>query len=364
MSREPSPAPLWSPDFAQFPPSRQQPEVLGETSLVESPMSQYAGQAAGKTSSDSGQTSALDRFSQRRLQRLNTEQVFREQRQGGGPQQGGVLSPPGSLGEQSGYNSNSYSTGEAQPQPQAYHQQSQPHAGQQGTAYQSSRTSHSNNSGLAIQTHSVSSNSRSPNFISQETASQQQNLQYSPPDAAASYLSEDPSRPHMSSSRSYSGSQQHHSSSGAGAEEASMSSSNHGSVPVPAALRAQQQPRSGNSNRQSMHNGLNSREGSGVGASGSNGGQQAPAAAPASGGMPAFNASVVPAGSQGQPSAQQAQQNSQAKSGDVGRVTPQPQQSGENMSEEDINQLIKDHRELRGYHLLYCSANVLADLST
>ena len=60
-------------------------------------------------------------------------------------------------------------------------------------------------------------------------------------------------------------------------------------------------------------------------------------------GVAAFNASVVSAASQGIPS----QGTSQGKSGDVGRVTPQPVQSSEDMTEEDVNQLIKDHKELR-----------------
>ena len=106
--------------------------------------------------------------------------------------------------------------------------------------------------------------------------------------------------------------------------------SNNGSLPAPKAVRA------GSANRQSMHNGLNSREGSAVSA-GQNGGQQG-------GGVPAFSASVVPPAGQGQayPGAQQ-----QQKSIDVGRATPQPIQTSEDMTEEDINQLIKDHKELR-----------------
>jgi hypothetical protein len=307
-------------------------------------MSYHQVNSPGKTSSDSGHGAALDRFNQRRLQRLNTEQGFREQRQGTGggqqqqQQQGGVLSPPGSLSGESGYNSNAYQAPE--PQPQQLYQppaQAQPHPVQAGSAYQSARTapaSHANNAGLAIQTQPVSSQSRGPNntFTSQETL-QQQNLQYSPPhESSSSYLSDDTtqsSRPALSSSRSYSASQQQSS----GVEEASMSSSNNGSLPAP---RAQ---RSGNSNRQSMHNGLNSssREGSALG---SNGGQQQPGP-----GVPAFNASVVPAASQGQPS----QQGASSKGGDVGRVTPQPAQTGDEMSEEDVTHLIKEHKELRMY---------------
>ena len=89
-----------------------------------------------------------------------------------------------------------------------------------------------------------------------------------------------------------------------------------------------------------MHNGINSRDGSAL-AGGQNGGQQ--------GGVPAFSASVVPPASQGQAYQGNMQQQ---KSGDVGRVTPQPVQSSEDMTEEDITQLIKDHKELRALSLI------------
>ncbi len=323
---EPSPAALWSPDFIQLPAPREQSEVQPED-IYESPtdpMNQRGPQTPGKTSSDSGQnTAAQERWNKRQQSRLETEQGFREQRQGGGQ---AVLSPSTSLSEQSGYINNTYQAPQ-EAQPQLY-QQSQPHPSSQPSAYQSSRTappSHTN-AGLAIHTQPVSTAARGPHYSSQES-SQQQNTQYSPPDAGASFLSQDPARPQLSSSRSYSSSQQQ---SSAGSEEPSMSSANNGSLPGP---RAQ---RSGNSNRQSMHNGLNSREGSALGA-GQNGGQQQQ-------GVPAFNTSVVPAVSQGIPS----QAASQGKTaGDVGRVTPQPVQSSADMSEEDVDQLIKDHKELR-----------------
>ena len=47
------------------------------------PQMSAPGYASSKASSDSGASSAMDRWSQRRLQRLNTEHTFREQRQGG-----------------------------------------------------------------------------------------------------------------------------------------------------------------------------------------------------------------------------------------------------------------------------------------
>lgn len=102
-------------------------------------------------------------------------------------------------------------------------------------------------------------------------------------------------------------------------------SSKNGSLP------AQQTARSAASNRQSVHNGLSARDGST---------QQ---------GVPAFTTSVVPSSGKGQPYPGQQQ-------GDVGRVTPQPAQAGEDMSEEDVNQLIKDHKELRMSSTLYHTA--------
>ena len=118
-------------------------------------------------------------------------------------------------------------------------------------------------------------------------------------------------------------------------------SSNGNSLPAP---RAQ---RSGGSNRQSMHNGVNSREGSTLGAGQQTGGQPG-------GGVAAFSASVVPSSGQGQ-TGQTYQGGSnnppQTTKPDIGRNTPQPpQQSSDEMSEDDVAQLIKDHKELRTSH--------------
>ncbi len=292
-------------------------------------MYQNAGNAPGKTSSDSGQGAGLDRFTQRRLQRLNTEQGFREQRQGGGQT---VLSPTTSLSDPSGYNSTgSYYAAQGEQQPQL-HQQAQPHPSQQ-PAYHSSRTGQAShvNAGLASQSQPVSSSSRSPyqHSDSSQTHAPHLHQQYSPPDAPSGlHIVTSDSRPQFPS-RSYSN-QQQQPSQPPSSEDSSMSASNNGSLPAPKAVRA------GSANRQSMHNGLNSREGSALSA-GQNGGQQG-------GGVPAFSASVVPPASQAQayPGASQ-----QQKSADIGRVTPQPMQNSEDMTEEDINQLIKDHKELR-----------------
>ena len=306
-------------------------------------MYQNAGSAPGKTSSDSGQGAALDRFTQRRLQRLNTEQGFREQRQGGGQT---VLSPTTSVSDPSGYNSSgpSYAVqGDQQPQ---LHQQAQPHPSQQ-PAYHSSRTGQSShvNAGLASQAQPVSSTSRSPyqHQDSSQTHAPHPQQQYSPPDAPSGlHIVTSDTRPQFQS-RTYSN-QQQQSSQPPSSEDSSMSASNNGSLPAPKAVRA------GNANRQSMHNGIGSREGSALSA-GQNGGQQG-------GGVPAFSASVVPPAGQAQA---QAYPGAQQKSGDIGRVTPQPVQTSEDMTEEDINQLIKDHKELRMQPILFVSCRVVAN---
>jgi len=135
--------------------------------------------------------------------------------------------------------------------------------------------------------------------------------QYSPPHSASQLQSQAPPQ----QGRSFSP-----------PEDLSMSSNN-GNLPPPRSAK------SGGNNRQSVHNGLGSRESSAIGS-----GQQQQQS------VPAFNASVVPPTGQGQSykGSSQAQQP-----GDVGRVTPQPVQLGEDMTEEDVNQLIKDHKELR-----------------
>ncbi|KAK5110450.1 hypothetical protein LTR62_005801 [Meristemomyces frigidus] len=270
-----TPSPLWSPGFSQVPTPSEHHEYYDD----EGSMSNGHNISAGKLSSDSGQgNNALDRWSQRRLQRLNTEQGFREQRQGGVQ----VLSPPAGGDHQSGY-SGGASYPATQPQP-AVNQQSQPHIAQQAP-YQSTRTAQPEhiNAGLAIQTH--------PNY---------QQQQYSPPDVVSHSQLPDASRPSLAQNRSYT--QQ--------SDDPSMSSNNAG---LPAS-----RPIKTTNNRQSVHNGLSTRETS----------QQGYVAPPTSG--QAFKSN---------PQAQQ--------QGDVGRGTPQPGQLTEDMTEEDVAQLIKDHKELR-----------------
>ncbi|KAF7195340.1 hypothetical protein HII31_03232 [Pseudocercospora fuligena] len=312
---EASPPQQWSPNFAQLPTPNEQAEFSFPVDDSGAPMSAHgAHNNPGKTSSDSGQQPALDRWSQRRLQRLNTEHVFREQRQGGQ----GVLSPPptGASNEQAyqlGHqntacaSSNQYPNASAQPH-QSLHHQPQPHPAQQG-GYQASRTAPANpssNAGLALQT---SSSTRQNDY-----SHDQQHQQYSPPETG-SYQTET-SRPALNQSRSFS--QQ---------SGDSSSMSNNGALPAPKAVR--------NGNRQSVHNGMQSQ--SREGSTANQGGQ-----------LPAFSASVVPPTSQGQPYKGNGGQAQQQQQGDVGRATPQPlQTTSDEMTDDEVAQLVKDHKELR-----------------
>ncbi|KAF2158684.1 hypothetical protein M409DRAFT_71529 [Zasmidium cellare ATCC 36951] len=287
----------------------------------------HAANTPGKSSSDSGPHVTLDRWSQRRLQRLNTEQGFREQRQG----VQGVLSPPSNAAasissgssDQTIYNAPPaaqyhQSGADAQPQ-QPLHHPSQPHpAQQQSGGYQAPRVTPGNtaNVGLAIQTPSATNPSRTQQYP--PTDSQSHASQYSPPDPHSHFAHDPAARPPLASSRSFSQQQ---------ADDTSMS--NNGSQQLPKATRS-----ANGNNRQSVHNGISSREGS----HSTQGGQ-----------APAFNASVVPQGqafksNAGQPTQQPPQSQPPQ---DVGRATPQPSQLSDEMSDEDIAQLIKDHKELR-----------------
>ena len=313
----PLPLPRRSPDLdLLLTPNEQASAPRRELYEGGAPMSQYSLNSTRKTSSDSGQSSALDRWSQRRLQRLNTEQGFREQRQGGQ----GVLSPP--LSQDSSYSNASQYTQEppAQPQPpQQQHQQHvQPHH-QPASAYQQAQrsgpTSSTPNAALGAQ--SVSASSRANNNYSQQQQQQQHDAPlpptYSPPDSAPQYHQDLP-RPPLSQARSFNSQQ----------DDPNPAASTGG---APAAKSS----RSGMSNRQSVHSGLNTREGSGL--AGQGGGHP---------GVPAFNANVVPAAdSQTQGYGNIAQQQ---KTGDNGRGTPQPSKP---MTKEDIEALIQDHAQLR-----------------
>ena len=100
-----------------------------------------------------------------------------------------------------------------------------------------------------------------------------------------------------------------------------MASAHNGNISAPKAARAA----GNNNNRQSLqNNGLSQRDNQG--------------------GLQSYNATVVPPTAQAPPTYQSSQPIQQA---DVRRATPQPVQSTEELSEEDVAQLVKDHKELR-----------------
>ena len=259
--------------------------------------------APGKTSSDSGQHTALDRWSQRRLQRLNTEQGFREQRQGV------LASPPASDSSSFTGAPVGYPHQNAQPQPQAsLHQQPPPH--HQQASYQASSRS---NASPALHSQPVSSSRTSTYPVHEQPQlahMQPQQHQYSPQDASAQF--QENNRPQVQQSRSYS---QH----SILEEQQAMASGNNGSMSAPKAVRP------ASNNRQSVQN---------------NGSAQRDPP----GGIPSFSAAVVPPTTQAPPSYQSSQPMQQSE---VRRATPQPVQSADDLSEEDVAQLVKDHKELR-----------------
>lgn len=204
---------------------------------------------------------------------------------------------------------------DAQPPQPLHHHPPQPQ--QQQTGYQTPRATpvSQTNAGLAINTHAAANNNpaRQPQSQSQS--------QYSPPGHYAAQ--ETTPRPELTTSRSFT--QQQQQQQAVLADDAS-SMSNNGTMPAPKAVRA------ANGNRQSVHAGMMSREGSYA----QQGGQ-----------MPTYNASVGPPGSSQGQQYKTTQGQAQQQQGDVGRATPQPQVVGDEMSEEDITQLVKDHKELR-----------------
>ncbi|KAF2726118.1 hypothetical protein K431DRAFT_213753 [Polychaeton citri CBS 116435] len=271
-------------------------------------MTGRAASTASKGSTDSA-SSGLDAWSKRRLNRLNTEQGFREQRQGGPS----ILSPP-PASEPVGF-SNALGvqyTSDAQPHPSS--QQSQP----QNPSYPGPLRTGQQPAAPSLQTYPVT-NSRSGSIsVGQELSSSTQPLQnYSPPDSSTIRNNlQDPSRP-----------QQVRTQSNAGVDDASMSASKNGNPAAPQPLRT--------GNRQSVHNGMAPRDGSALAPAAVSGQQQQQQ------GVSSFSTSVIPPAAQGGPYKGDA--NAQ---GDARKTTPQPQ-TGDDMTEEDVNQLIKDHKELR-----------------
>jgi hypothetical protein len=70
--------------------------------------------------------------------------------------------------------------------------------------------------------------------------------------------------------------------------------------------------------------------------------------APVSWGLATFDANVVPTASQGQPyRGDKGQQAQQTQSGDVGRATPPPRSSAADMSDDEIEKMMKEHEVLR-----------------
>lgn len=338
-----APSPVWTPDFFNLPTPHEHFEIYpGDDDDDNAPAAAaaYGNEAVvpmsvppGKTSSDSGQggVAGLDRWSQRRLQRLNTEQGFREQRQGGS---GGLTSPhiggssvehgtvPDHSISQQQHASASSSYPPDQHLAQPPHQPQQQHPAAVSLAYQNTRPAPT-----VSQLGNTSSTSRSPSFaaahhhhhppssdpasahaVSSSSPYPAADPHYRPPTSASS---SDP-RPPLATSRSY-GYEDMSSSTSASASSShyNNNNNNNGGLPAPKAVRSA-------GNRQSVHNGLSS-------------------AGARDGGVPAFNASIVPA----------APGYTATPKGDIGRLTPQPSQVGEEMSEEDVNQLIKDHKELR-----------------
>lgn len=272
-------------------------------------MNQSSLGGARKTSGDSGQSAGgADRWTQRRLQRLNTEQGFREQRQGG---QGVYSAPTTTAGEALGSPTTYSSSSHAQPR------------SAQAPAYHSDRSAPTNaNATSASQPVTLTSATRSPNAShSPYTLSSQQ---YSPSDSTFSNTTSDTTRPALAAAaaaRSYTHSQPLQQ--GPGEDLPMAAPSNNGSlapkIARPVAV-----------NRQSVQNGASLAPGQ----------QQ-------SGGLPqgtasAFTASVAPPNT-----STPAYPTNQGPADTTRAKTPQPVQTVDDMTDEDVNQLIKDHKELR-----------------
>ena len=117
-----------------------------------------------------------------------------------------------------------------------------------------------------------------------------------------------------------------------------MASASNGNMSAPKAVRP------ATNNRQSVQN-------------------NGPVQRDAAGGVPSFNAAVVPPTTQAPPSYQSSQPMQQQQS-EVRRATPQPAQTSDDLSEEDVAQLVKDHKELRTSSTRNCtcehSTNILS----
>lgn len=355
--------------------------------------SQAGGSASsGKASTDSGQSSALDRWSQRRLQRLQTESAFRETRQTGGST---LQSPQVHTGEYSNNNNGQQqqqaSYADAQP-PSHTHHSSQAAAvaaagggrtgpptaaggaagGLQGLAI------HTPDTGLSSRANSfpVNNNDAAASFnqtpplpaLSQQQIGQnlhahhhsqlnnnnnqqhypppppqlqqqqQQQGPFSPHDAAPPQFGPPPTGPNQDQQQQASSRpslSQHQSRSFAGAAPDDTSSmSNNGAATLGLASQQQQQQKppssrtSSSANRQSVHNALSS------------GVQGLVPGLPPTGPNQTYKTS----------SSVSAQQGDGASKADGSRGNlSQVQDDG--MTEEEVAQLVRDHKELRKHTL-------------
>jgi hypothetical protein len=261
--------------------------------------------AQGKLSTDGGQHAAVDRFTQRRLQRLQTESAFRETRQTGNVQSPNEINHTPQYNH--GANGQKYNNAEAQPQSLHQSPQMHPSAPPSQSSYRASQASQamsldSNMSGS--RQNSLPQENNSTTQHPQSSHLQQSRPSYSPHDAGEQFSSQDPTRPALNQqSRSYNHNTQE-----------DMPSNG-------TAAMTTTKTRPPTQNRQSVHNVLISREASSVSSQG---------------GQP-----NLPTNS-GQP-------RQTTQQGDVARVTSQLAQASDEMTDEEVAQLQKDHKELRKY---------------
>lgn len=270
--------------------------VDGETD----PMTTRTASAHGKSSTDSA-ASGLDRWSQRRLQRLNTEQGFREQRQGSSVQ-------VQSQSQNQNQNQASYAVDQAQPLP----------SGQPTAVYTRPAAANSSYGGASASSPPPVSATNSPSFPYHDGPPVHLPTQSNPSPADANPTYQALAARQLQQSSNYAQSQLHNQT-----NDSAVAVSNDNTSNSPPQSR-------GYTTRQSLHNngaGMNSNP---VG--------------------PNTLTSPLPTA----PAAQQQQSTSSAQTKDLGRSTPQ-MSSTEDMTDEDINQLINDHKELRKLHHLTAS---------
>ena len=77
---------------------------------------------------------------------------------------------------------------------------------------------------------------------------------------------------------------------------------------------------------------------------------QPPGPPPFSPGIPTFDANVVPTASQGQPYRGEKQAPQGQQGGEMGRATPPPRPSATDMTDEELEKMMKEHEILREYY--------------